>query len=95
MKRLEAILCKQNEAMSMNGNVSFRARATFKELDSIYTGHPGACDICGDTESKLQLDHCHTTGKYRGLLCRACNLALGHFKDDVDLMRKAIDYIER
>ena len=42
---------------------------------------------------RLFVDHCHNTGKYRGLLCVTCNTGLGAFKDNVDLMQKAIEYL--
>lgn len=41
------------------------------------------------------VDHCHNSRKIRGLLCRACNLALGHFKDDVDRLQAAVRYLEQ
>ena len=50
------------------------------------------CWICGSTD-KLCIDHCHTTGKPRGLLCTLCNTALGYFKDDTNKMAKAIKYL--
>jgi hypothetical protein len=54
------------------------------------------CAICGGNRGKnaLDLDHNHTTGKIRGLLCRPCNLGLGHFADTPEWLRKAADYIE-
>lgn len=59
------------------------------------------CAICGEPEKEtrsglvkhLAVDHDHKTGKVRALLCTACNKGLGHFKDDVDLMLKAIAYL--
>lgn len=56
------------------------------------------CILCGTHETKsthgrLHIDHCHETGKYRGLLCMNCNAALGSFKDNVEVMKKAIEYI--
>ena len=51
------------------------------------------CDICG-RDQKLEVDHNHTTGEVRGMLCSRCNGALGHFCDDVDLLRKAILYLQ-
>lgn len=44
---------------------------------------------------KLAVDHDHTTGKVRKLLCHNCNRALGLFKDNATLMRKAAEYVER
>ena len=43
---------------------------------------------------KLVVDHCHTTGKVRGLLCHNCNRALGLLQDNPQVMRRCVDYIE-
>ena len=40
-------------------------------------------------------DHDHTTNKFRGWLCHSCNRALGNMKDDVDQLKRAIEYLER
>lgn len=60
------------------------------------------CNICGVKTShsamarsdRLCIDHCHTTGKIRGLLCGACNVGLGHFKDNVQSLENAIEYLK-
>lgn len=54
----------------------------------------GRCAICGKRESKLQVDHDHATGKVRGLLCRSCNVALGHLDDSPLTCRQAAYYLE-
>ena len=56
------------------------------------------CKICGAHENtqphkRLYVDHCHDTGKYRGLLCNTCNTGLGMFKDNTEFLHKAIEYI--
>ena len=53
------------------------------------------CAICETKPDQrtLAIDHCHETGKVRGLLCMNCNTALGKFKDDVALLQKAISYL--
>lgn len=52
------------------------------------------CQICSKTPvRKLNVDHCHTTGKVRGLLCGNCNRGLGLFFDNPDLMLSAIKYV--
>lgn len=57
----------------------------------------GKCAICETSDSgKMDwcADHCHETKQKRGLLCRKCNSGLGHFNDDVEVMKKAIEYLE-
>lgn len=55
------------------------------------------CKICGaheaDHATALVVDHCHETDKVRALLCTSCNVGIGHFKEDKELLLKAIDYL--
>ena len=60
------------------------------------------CEICqtpvehGRIElGAAHIDHCHETGKVRGILCSQCNLGLGHFRDNVDYLNNAISYLEK
>ena len=58
----------------------------------------GQCAICGNiptTRRGLHIDHDHETGKVRGLLCHGCNTAIGSLGDDIELLRKAIMYLEK
>jgi Recombination endonuclease VII len=67
--------------------------------DEMYKNQNEVCAICNEKEinsyikGRLSIDHCHSTMKIRGLLCRNCNLALGHFKDSPVLLLKAIEYL--
>ena len=61
----------------------------------------GACAICGTTTPggrgktrTLVVDHCHATGKVRGLLCPMCNTALGLAKENTETLRKMGKYLE-
>ena len=55
------------------------------------------CKICGENETNLKLklfvDHCHATGKVRGLLCQSCNTMIGNAKDSVLVLQSAITYL--
>jgi hypothetical protein len=57
---------------------------------------------CGICESELEqeknntvIDHCHTSGRVRGILCRECNTGLGRFMDDENLLLKAMGYLKK
>lgn len=57
----------------------------------------GVCALCGKPplgNERLVVDHDHTTGVVRGLIHGVCNTVIGYAKDDVDLLRKAIIYLE-
>lgn len=56
----------------------------------------GGCAICSREEKgrRLAVDHCHSSGKVRGLLCAACNTTLGKFNDDYELLEKAVLYLK-
>ena len=58
----------------------------------------GKCAICGSLSKRpsgvLDIDHNHTTGKIRDLLCSQCNRGLGFFRDSIDIMNKALAYLK-
>ena len=71
---------------------------TKAQYDGMLLAQKGTCAICGQFEKKnrrLSVDHCHKTGKVRGLLCLVCNSALGKFRDDIQTLVKAQEYLKR
>lgn len=72
---------------------------TPEDYDRILASQNGVCAICGGNRAKrkmrLHVDHCHTSGLIRGLLCGNCNMGLGYFADSVEFLLAAVEYIRR
>jgi hypothetical protein len=72
---------------------------TTEQYDRMLAEQLGGCAICGAISSsggkRLHVDHCHRTGKVRGVLCASCNHGIGHLRDSVEVMSWAIDYLRR
>lgn len=63
-----------------------------KQYDDLFARQNGRCAICGEAK-KLVVDHCHSTGRVRALLCDDCNRGLGCFKDDPVRLQKAAEVL--
>jgi hypothetical protein len=76
---------------------------TVEQLDKMQEESGGVCEICsqppdsgGRTSSKtLHIDHCHTTGQVRGLLCSRCNLCLGQIEENPKLIVEMLLYLDK
>jgi hypothetical protein len=70
---------------------------TEEQFNAMLAAQGGACAICkwipGVDDGPLQVDHNHITGENRGLLCGLCNRGVGHFRDGIVFINKAIEYI--
>lgn len=75
-----------------------------KDFNALYEKQHGVCDICGTQVEnifqgiegyRVAVDHCHKTGKVRGLLCNLCNSGIGKLKDDPYIVRNALHYLEK
>jgi 5-methylcytosine-specific restriction endonuclease McrA len=64
-----------------------------EDYDKMVENQDGRCLICGET-AKLHVDHSHETTVVRGLLCQACNLGLGNFRENIQVLKNAIEYLE-
>ena len=72
---------------------------TQKEYNTMLNNQQGKCAICkrdaSEFNRKLSIDHDHTTGNIRGLLCMQCNLILGNARDNIDVLKNSILYLEK
>ena len=81
-----------------------RYNITQQDYETKLASQNHQCAVCGKHESlntrggkldPLHIDHCHKTNKIRDLLCYQCNSGLGQFKDDIETLQKAIDYLRK
>jgi len=74
-----------------------RFNLTIDEYDKMLENQQGKCAICGGGREKQKykfaVDHCHATGKIRGILCTNCNAGLGFFKDNPQSLTNALTYL--
>jgi hypothetical protein len=73
---------------------------TIAQYDAMFAAQGGRCAIClsdkprGSRGRHFAVDHCHSTGKVRGLLCSHCNTVLGKMNDNPDTLLRAVDYLK-
>lgn len=67
---------------------------TLDEYDALVLRAEGRCEVCGDPHRKLHIDHCHETGRVRGLLCPSCNRCVDR-ATDLDYVRRATAYVQQ
>lgn len=74
---------------------------TLEDYNNLLEQQDNKCAICLSDNPKIRtatsfyIDHCHETLKVRGLLCQACNSALGLFEDKIENLQKAIEYLNK
>lgn len=91
-------------AKGRKANLRYNYGITPTEYRALFEAQQGKCAICGRPETSiddrtkqvkyLHVDHCHTTGKVRSLLCAECNAALGQMHDDPERIRLLLAYAE-
>ncbi len=88
---------KKNKDKYRNWTLKKNFGIDLNEYREMFNRQNGCCLICNKHQSllnkTLSVDHCHSTGAIRGLLCDNCNHGIGKFKDSVELLIKAIDYL--
>jgi hypothetical protein len=77
-----------------SGRSTKRGGISGKEYQRLLDEQHGVCKICGGNgKRRLAVDHDHVTKQVRALLCGRCNIGLGYFLDNSELLEKAADYL--
>jgi hypothetical protein len=88
---------EQNPDAQRGFTLKHRYGISLEVYNAMLEQQGGVCAICGEkcrTGESLAVDHHHETGVVRGLLCRACNGAIGALGDDPEIIRAALRYLE-
>lgn len=96
---------KQCKAIERRAYMRSKYGISEEEYDALFQEQGGVCAICERPElvstirsegpRRLAIDHDHKTGKVRGLLCFRCNTMLGRLLDNVCVLNRAIEYLQR
>lgn len=96
-KECSGILSKQYKQETPHAWIATRYRISKEEALYWFNKTTSSCEICGkpwvEGTPKLCIDHNHTTGEIRGILCKACNHVLGHSYDSPDILESARFYL--
>ncbi len=91
---------RANNPRKARSSVLFRTYGiTLEDYERFLEKQNGGCAICGAETAdasgrRLHVDHCHSTGRVRGLLCRDCNTILGYSNDQIEILQRAISYLQ-
>ena len=87
---------KKFKDSTKNRRLLKRYNITLEDFNKLYLYQEGKCAICKKSinkEKEAHVDHCHDSGKVRGVLCDNCNRGLGNFQDNIKTLQQAIDYL--
>lgn len=87
---------QERKAGRVNGDLLRKYGITLSEYESLLEEQGGVCAICASppTTKRLAVDHCHTTGEVRGLLCERCNRGIGLLGDSLERVESAARYLQ-
>lgn len=85
----------RNKYPNKNREIHFHRRygIGLAEYNMMFQKQNGNCLICKQSKNKLFIDHCHVTGKVRGLICGVCNSGIGFLKDSPNIIADALIYV--
>lgn len=87
-------------ALRLKANLKHKYGITPADFSRMVTEQAAQCACCRDALDFLRphtihIDHCHATGRIRGVLCHSCNKMLGHAKDEIKRLAAAIEFFAR
>lgn len=93
---IAAASAKRNKKRGWAYRIMSHYGITVKQYTAMLKAQGGGCWICGSVpkKRKLHIDHCHKSGKVRGLLCMRCNRGLSWYSDSSVRLHKAAQYLE-
>jgi hypothetical protein len=97
----DASLAKDESRTRLKYRLKVSYGMTTDDYDRMFESQEGLCAICGMSpvgrgrSDMLVVDHCHTKGNVRALLCGNCNSALGLLDDSPVILQSAMDYIKK
>jgi Recombination endonuclease VII len=88
---------RKNKTNIRDRNLRREFGISLEEFNQKLDSQGGVCAICGgiNSDRSLAVDHNHTTGQVRGLLCTLCNTAIGHLREDVTIAYRLIEYLNK
>ena len=93
----QAIYSKSHRVAKYGSSRSFQLQQRYGitelQFEELRQAQGGGCAICLRQETRLCVDHCHSSKKIRGLLCCRCNTILGIWKDNPDCAARALNYL--
>jgi len=99
----ESMLAYSKERYTSEQSYAYSLRRKYnisvEDYDNLYNSQSGRCAICGkhqaELNKRLSVDHNHDTGDIRGLLCLSCNVAIGLFGDNIQIVEEVLAYLNR
>jgi hypothetical protein len=97
VKRQQKIWYNNNPDKVRENKLKKSYKISLIKYNEIFEKQMGCCAICGihqnDLKHNLSVDHNHLTGNVRGLLCNKCNRGIGYLNDDIEILKKAVEYL--
>ena len=91
--RNDCKICHEKSKIKSKLNVYGLTIEQYNELISKQNNCCAICKTIFSVKKHTHIDHCHLTNKVRGILCHSCNTSLGHFRDSIQTLKNAIEYL--